>query len=301
MSIQDEVNRLYEEIRKNRELLADPELFPLANDEITRLEDQRRLLLSTRTNTPSPRQETRTSQTDASNALIEIRGAAGGDEAKIWAKDLRRMYMRFASIRGLETLELDNDTLKVKGRNAYGLLKYESGVHRVQRIPETERGGRIHTSTASVAVLPEIPESEIVVNPDDLAWQFTRSGGHGGQNVNKVNTAVRLTPKRTGTIVNVRQERFQQQNKAIALELLRAKLWELEEEKRLRTIDSARKTAVGRGRRAEKIRTYNFPQNRITDHRLNKSWHSLERVLDGDLDEIIEVLKGQSEGDGRGL
>ena len=301
MSIQDEVNRLDEEIRKNRELLADPELFPLANDEITRLEDQRRLLLSTRTNTPSPRQETRTSQTDASNALIEIRGAAGGDEAKIWAKDLRRMYMRFASIRGLETLELDNDTLKVKGRNAYGLLKYESGVHRVQRIPETERGGRIHTSTATVAVLPEIPESEIVVNPDDLEWQFTRSGGHGGQNVNKVNTAVRLTHKLTGTIVNVRQERFQQQNKAIALELLRAKLWELEEEKRLRTIDSARKTAVGRGMRAEKIRTYNFPQNRVTDHRLNKSWHSLERVLDGDLDEIIEVLKGQSEGDGRGL
>ena len=163
-------------------------------------------------------------------------------------------------------------------------------MHRVQRIPETEKQGRIHTSTATVAVLPEIPESQISINPDDLEWQFTRAGGPGGQYVNKAATAVRLTHKPSRIVVSVRQERIQQQNKAIALELLRSKLWEQEEAERRKTIEQTRRAAVGRGMRAEKIRTYNFPQNRVTDHRINKTWHELESILDGNLEKIIEAV-----------
>jgi peptide chain release factor 1 len=171
----------------------------------------------------------------------------------------------------------------------YGLFRYESGVHRVQRIPETEAHDRIHTSTASVAVLPEVSPKEVSVNESDLDWAFSRAGGPGGQNVNKVNTAVRLTHKPTGIVISVRQERFQQQNKLIALELLRQKLWEIEQEKTLKTLDQQRAAAIGRGMRAEKIRTYNYPQNRVTDHRINKSWHNLEEVLEGGLEDVISV------------
>lgn len=173
----------------------------------------------------------------------------------------------------------------------YGLLKFESGVHRVQRIPQTESHGRIHTSTASVVVLPEITPLEVEIKDNELAWAFSHSGGPGGQNVNKVSTAVRLTHIPSGLVISVRQERTQQQNKSIALELLRSKLWEIEQEKTLKTLEQQRTTAVGRGSRAEKIRTYNFPQNRITDHRINKSWHNLDVVLEGGLEEIISEVQ----------
>jgi len=218
--------------------------------------------------------------------IMEIRGATGGEEAKIWADDLLRMYLKFAEKKGWKTQILGKGILQISGIEAYASLKNETGVHRVQRIPITEKRGRIHTSTATVVVLPEISETELKINPQDLEWQFYRASSHGGQNVQKVSTAVRLTHKPTGTVVTCEQERFQEQNRQLALELLRAKLWEQEELKKESTIAGYR-SAIGRGMRAEKIRTYNFPQNRVTDHRLKKSFYNLESILDGDLGKII--------------
>ncbi len=293
MSLQDELARVDKEIQKNQALVNDPEIAPLAKEELETLHQQKLALVASISAENSAAHATSTDTNDPydqSSALLEIRGAAGGDEAKLWAADLKRMYVRFASNNNYTAQELDEGTIKLKGKGAFGALKFESGVHRVQRVPTTEKQGRIHTSTASVAVLPEIPESHIQINSDDLEWQFTRAGGHGGQNVNKVNSAVRLTHKPTQLMVSVRQERSQQQNKAIALEILRSKLWESEEEKRQNTIDKTRRSAVGRGMRAEKIRTYNFPQNRVTDHRVKKSWINLEEVLNGDLSKIFASL-----------
>ncbi len=223
-------------------------------------------------------------------AYIEIRGATGGDEAKIWRSDLLRMYLKYANKKGWKVTTIDEGTLLVKGPKAFDMLKNESGVHRVQRIPITEKRGRIHTSTATVAILPEIKEAEVYINPDDLEISFYRSGGHGGQNVNKVSTAVRLVHKPTGLVVNVSEERFQQQNREIAINLLRSKLWEKEEERKEKEIAGYR-SLIGRGMRAEKIRTYNYPQNRVTDHRIGKSWGNLDSVIEGDLDKIIQATK----------
>lgn len=221
---------------------------------------------------------------------IETRGAAGGDEAKIWAADLLRMYFRYATKKGWKTTLVDDNTLSISGPSVFDKLKNESGVHRVQRIPKTEKRGRIHTSTATVAVLPEIKENEIQINPNDLEIQFFRAGGHGGQNVNKVSTAVRLIHKPTGIMVTSSQERFQEQNRQIAMSILRSKLWEREEERKLKEIAGYR-SPIGQGKRAEKIRTYNFPQDRVTDHRIGKSFGNLEAILDGEIDKIISLLQ----------
>lgn len=222
-------------------------------------------------------------------ALLEIRGAAGGDEAKIWADDLLRMYLRFGEKQGWKIQIISRGVIRLQGANAYPLLKNETGVHRVQRIPTTEKRGRVHTSTATVVVLPEILENELKINPQDLDWQFYRASSHGGQNVQKVSTAVRLTHRPTGVVVTCEQERFQEQNRMLALELLRAKLWEQEELKKESTMAGYR-SAIGRGMRAEKIRTYNYPQNRVTDHRLGKSWHNLETIVNGDLKKVVETF-----------
>lgn len=224
------------------------------------------------------------------NCLIETRPAAGGDEAKIWADDLRRMYLKFSQKKGWQAAFLGGGVLRISGQGAYDALKKEAGVHRVQRIPATERSGRIHTSTATVAVLPLVPETEIQINPQDLDWQFYRASSQGGQNVQKVSTAVRVTHKPTGLVATCEQERFQEQNRKIALELLRAKLWQKEEDKKQNEITDLRRAAIGRGMRSEKIRTYNFPNNRITDHRINKKFHNLEEVLDGNLNKITAAL-----------
>lgn len=224
--------------------------------------------------------------------ILETRQGVGGDEAKIWADDLARMYTRFATIKNWKVEQLDEGVLKISGKGAYDLLKWETGVHRVQRVPETEASGRIHTSTASVVVLPEVPESKVEVREDDLEWEFTRGGGHGGQNVNKVATAVRLTHKPTGLVVQSRQERSQEQNRKIALALLRSELWELEQEKKLSKLADQR-SAIGRSMRAEKIRTYNYPQNRVTDHRIGKSWHKLDKIVEGNLDDVFETLTSE--------
>lgn len=223
-------------------------------------------------------------------AILEIRPGTGGEEAKLWTRDLRRMYTRFANSQGWKVVQIEESVLKITGQNTYSALQNESGVHRVQRIPETERYGRIHTSTATVAVLPEIPESEIRINPQDLDWQFFRASSQGGQNVQKVSSAVRLTHKPTNFVVTCQQERTQEQNRQLAIQLLRAKLWQRQEEEKMRTIAGYR-SPIGRGMRAEKIRTYNFPQNRLTDHRIGKSWHNLEQILDGSLDKVVKDVQ----------
>lgn len=222
-------------------------------------------------------------------AILEFRPGPGGDEAKLWASDLKRMYIRFANISSWKVEELAENVLRVIGPGVFTTLQYEAGTHRVQRIPTTERYGRIHTSTATVAILPDIPETEVLIRPDDISWDFYRSGGKGGQNVNKVSSAVRLRHVPTGIIVTAQTERDQYQNRQVALSILRAKLWEKElMEKELALNDSRR--IIGRGMRAEKIRTYNFPQNRVTDHRVGMSWHNLTDILSGKLGKVSEAL-----------
>lgn len=275
--------------------LNDPELVDLAKKEIEDLSTQIAVLEQAATNLESNQDNSSAAAYDSPvNCIIEIRPGAGGDEAKIWASDLLRMYIRFCESIQLKIEYIDDLIVKIKGKtkdgtSAYDLLKYESGVHRVQRIPATESQGRIHTSTASVAVLPEVHKAAIEIRNEDLEWQFMRAGGAGGQNVNKVNSAVRLTHIPTGISVQARQEKKQEQNRSIALELLRAQLWEIEEEKRLEQIGDAR-SAIGRNKRAEKIRTFNFPQNRVTDHRINESWYSLDLILEGDLHKVITTV-----------
>jgi peptide chain release factor 1 len=288
--LKPQINDIDSKIRQAQEMLTDPDMAVMANEEIKQLESQKQAIFDAVTSN-SNENATDAHQAFSNNAILEIRGAAGGEEAKIWGTDLLRMYMRFAENQGWKTEFLDDLTMKIKGKGVYKALQYESGVHRVQRVPVTEKNGRIHTSTATVAILPIVPPSQIEIKNEDLDWEFSRAGGHGGQNVNKVSTAVRLIHKPSGLVVSCRQERTQMQNRDIALELLRARLWEMEEEKRLSKITDQRANAVGRGMRAEKIRTYNYPQNRVTDHRINKSWYELENIINGDLSKVFEAIK----------
>ncbi|RJQ24829.1 PCRF domain-containing protein [Candidatus Parcubacteria bacterium] len=281
-------------ISEAEKLLSDPELGMLAKEEINNLKKQREELQNTLGNTEEPKKPKEKSDSqdlDRKNAIIEVKGAAGGDEAKNWARELMRMYLRFAERKNLRTETLDEWAIKICTHNAFGIYKYEAGVHRVQRIPETEKRGRVHTSTAVVSVLPELEDFDLHIRPEDIDFEAFRSGGHGGQNVNKVSTAVRLKHIPTGIVVTCQTERQQNQNRENALKMLRAKIWEIEIEKRHGELSELKSTQVGKGMRAEKIRTYNFPQSRITDHRIGKSWHNLEQILDGDLDQIFEDLK----------
>lgn len=212
-------------------------------------------------------------------AIIEALPGVGGDESKLWMQELLLSYLRFAQRKGFKYNYLEDNVIRISGENAFNLFRQETGVHRVQRIPETERKGRIHTSTCVMVVLPQIIQSDVRINTADLEWQFYRSGGHGGQNVNKVSTAVRLTHKPTGIVVTASRERYQEANRKIAQELLAGKLYQLEEEKKKGMMYSLVKN-VGTGERADKIRTYNFPQNRLTDHRIGKSFHNLEDIIE---------------------
>jgi peptide chain release factor 1 len=222
-------------------------------------------------------------------AIMEFRPGPGGEEAKNWAADLMRMYVRYSTILGWKVEQISDTAIRIRGPQAFTKLQYEAGTHRVQRVPTTERSGRIHTSTATVAVLPEIPETEVIIRPEDIEWDFFRSGGKGGQNVNKVSSAARIRHKPTGIVVSAQTERDQYQNRQVALSMLRAKLWEMEEVKTAATLGAAR-SIIGRGMRAEKIRTYNFPQNRVTDHRIGKSWHNLEDIVEGKLTKVTEAM-----------
>jgi len=233
--------------------------------------------------------------------ILEIRAGAGGEEAAIFAADLFRMYSKYAQSQEwcFSVLDSHPSSLKgyksvvaeIKGENAFEQLKYESGVHRVQRIPVTEKSGRIHTSTASVAVLPKVTPVEVKINPADLELATFRSSGPGGQNVNKVETAVRLTHRPTGIVVECQSERSQARNREKAMEVLRAKIYQEQQEKQRAEMAQERREQIGAAMRAEKIRTYNFPQNRITDHRINKSWHNLEDIMEGKLDKMIKDVK----------
>jgi len=222
--------------------------------------------------------------------VLEVRAGAGGDEASIFASELLDMYKRYAEARGWTARITEELTMEIRGKNVFRDLRWETGVHRVQRVPETEKMGRIHTSTASVAILPIRKKSKFEINPADLDIEFSRAGGKGGQNVNKVETAVRLIHKPTGLDVRSTVERSQSANREKALQLLTAKLEALKEEEEAKKFASARKGQIGTGDRSEKIRTYNFPQDRITDHRIKQSWHSLPDIMKGKIQPIIDAL-----------
>jgi len=231
--------------------------------------------------------------------ILEVRSGTGGDEAALFAGDLFNMYLRYAEKSGWKS-EIVNmsegnaggvklATAELKGAGAYRLLKNESGVHRVQRVPVTEAGGRIHTSTATVAILPVVTKAEMEIKPDDLKWDFFRAGGHGGQNVNKVSTAVRLTHIPTGVVIECQEERFQGKNREKALSILKSRLYSEMQSQQVDSISQLRASQVGSGERVEKIRTYNFPQDRVTDHRAKKSWHNIPAILAGEIGDILTI------------
>jgi len=291
------------ELEETRALLDSEESGEMVNliqEEIKRLEEQSEALLNELKLMLLPKDVR-----DERNAIMEIRAGAGGDEAGLFAADLYRMYTRYAENHGWITELLSfNETgiggfkeviFAVKGKKGvspspYSRLKYESGVHRVQRVPITESSGRIHTSTATVAVLPEVSEVEVKIDPNDLRIDVYRSSGPGGQHMQKNATAVRITHRPTGMVVACESERSQLQNRQRAMAILRARLYEMEARKQQEQLDETRRSQVGTGERAEKIRTYNFPQNRVTDHRIGLTSYQLEDILDGDLDQFIEEL-----------
>ncbi len=299
----------YKEVKKdieeNKEIIyskIDPELSELAKQELEKLEplleqleEELKLLLLPK------------DPNDSKNCIVEIRAGTGGEEAALFAADLYRMYTRYAESKGWKVDLIDmNDTgigglkeviFMLQGNSAYGNMKYESGVHRVQRVPVTEASGRIHTSAASVVVLPEVEDIEIDIDPNDLRIDVYRSGGAGGQNVNKVETAIRITHIPTGIVVACQEERSQLQNRATALKILKSKLLDMEIQKKINEESEIRKNSIRSGDRSEKIRTYNFPQNRLTDHRINLTLYKLDMILDGDCDELINacILNEQEE------
>lgn len=239
---------------------------------------------------------------DAKNAVVEIRAGTGGDEAALFANDLYRMYTRYADAKGFRVSVMSSNptggggfkeiVFVVEGEGAFGKFKYEMGVHRVQRVPETEASGRIHTSAATVAVLPEAEEVDVEVRTEDLRIDVYRSSGPGGQGVNTTDSAVRITHLPTGVVVTCQDERSQIKNRAKAMRVLRSRLYEAEEERRIKEIAQSRKAMIGSGDRSEKIRTYNFPQSRVTDHRIGLTLHKLDQVLSGDLDDFVSALEG---------
>ncbi len=281
-----QIEALDKKIEETRVLLSDPLLKEMAEKEIAELQSQKKVLEEALNKDIDSGDSL-----DERNVIMEVKGAAGGEEAKLWREELLRMYLRFAQLKGFKTEEIDDGVIKISSGEStpppFKTFKFEAGVHRVQRTPATEKRGRIHTSTATVYVLPELDDIELHINPQDLEFEAFRAGGHGGQNVNKVSTAVRIKHVPSGIIVTSQKERFQAQNRELAMELLRSRLWEMEVEKRNTEISSLKSTQVGRGMRAEKIRTYNFPQDRLTDHRLNKSWHNLPVLLEGEIDDVI--------------
>ena len=288
--------KVLEEIESTKEMTKDPELGEMAKEELKELEEEKERLDGELEILLIPKDPN-----DGKNVVMEIRGAAGGDEANIFAGDLFRMYTRYAEKKGF-TYQVYNSVegtaggysqieFIVKGANAYSLLKYESGSHRVQRVPVTEANGRLQTSTATVLVMPEADEDiEIEINPSDLRIDIYRSSGCGGQGVNTTDSAVRITHLPTNTVVTCQNERSQIQNKEQAMKVLKTRLYEMQIREQQEAAGAERRSKIGTGDRAEKIRTYNYPQNRVTDHRIGFTTKNLDRVMDGDLDDIINAL-----------
>ncbi|WP_195279748.1 peptide chain release factor 1 [Clostridium sp. J1101437_171009_A5] len=289
------LNRRKSDLADAEELMGDPEMAEMAKEEfaqakkdIETLEQELKILLLPK------------DPNDGKNVIVEIRAGVGGEEAALFAHSLHRMYSMYAEARGwkvdlvnLSETELGGVkelSMVIEGEGVYSRLKFESGVHRVQRVPETESGGRIHTSTATVAVLPEMEEVDVQINPADIEMQVFRSSGAGGQHVNKTSSAVRLIHKPTGTVVECQQERSQFQNRDKAMRILASKLYEAEQERLSSEFESQRRSQVGSGMRNERIRTYNFPQGRVTDHRIGLTLYKIDAVMDGDLDELIDAL-----------
>ncbi|BAT71159.1 peptide chain release factor 1 [Thermosulfidibacter takaii ABI70S6] len=293
-----EYKEVLDRIAESKEIIDsedDEELVELAKEELKELEEKQEQLERELKVLLLPKDPN-----DEKNIFLEIRAAAGGEEAALFAADLFRMYSRYAERKGWKVQILDANVTGrggfkeivalIEGKGAYSRLKYESGVHRVQRIPETESGGRIHTSTATVAVLPEVEEEEVEIRPEDIRIDVFRASGAGGQHVNVTDSAVRITHIPTGIVVQCQDERSQYQNREKAMRMLRAKLKEMMERQKQEEISEQRRRQVGTGERSEKIRTYNFPQNRVTDHRIGLTLYRLEDILDGDLDEIIDAI-----------
>ncbi len=302
----EEYRRVLKDLEDARHLLSDPEtgaeLGEMAEKEVAHLEEKRGSLetdLRVMLLPKDPFAE--------KSVILEIRAGAGGDEASLFAQDLLRMYSRFAESTGWKTEILNTSfspiggikevTVGVRGKGAYSRMKYESGVHRVQRVPRTEASGRIHTSTATVAVLPEADEIDIKLDPKDLKIEAFGASGPGGQNVNRNYTAIRVSHKPSGLVVSCQDEKSQHRNREKALRVLRSRLMDIAQGEQRDRIAKDRRSQVGTGERSEKIRTYNYPQSRITDHRLNMNFHNLESVLDGNLDEIIENLIQKSQAE----
>lgn len=282
-----QIEELQKQIDDTKALLSDPTLAELAKDELEALEIQKKAIEESLEASNAQAQSDAESSLDGRNAILEIKGAAGGDEAKLWGEELLRMYTRYAELNRYKVDPVDENVIKISGKNAFKAFKYEAGVHRVQRVPKTEKRGRVHTSTATVSILPELEDIDLHISPEDIEFEAFRSGGHGGQNVNKVSTAVRIKHVPSGIVVTSSSERSQIQNREIAMKLLRAKLWEQEVEKQQEQVSSLKSTQVGRGDRSEKIKTYNFPQDRLTDHRMGKSWGNLPVIMDGSIPEYI--------------
>ena len=280
-----QLEELEKKIAETTLLLSDPGLAELAQEELKDLEAQKQALEESINPSTSGSTE-QESDLDSRNVILEIKGAAGGDEAKLWGEELLRMYVRYSQLKGFKVEPVDEKVIKISGRDAFKNYKYEAGVHRVQRVPKTEKRGRVHTSTATVSILPELEDIDLHIAPEEIEFEAFRSGGHGGQNVNKVSTAVRIKHVPSGIVVTSSSERSQIQNREIAMKLLRAKLWEQKVEAQAEEIAAIRTTQVGRGMRSEKIKTYNFPQDRMTDHRLGKSWGNLQVIMDGVIPEI---------------
>jgi len=289
------LEEIEKKIKETKEFLnkeKETEMIELAEQELKILEERKKFLESKIVKISS-----QNGILNYKGVIIEIRAGTGGEEASLFAADLFRMYSRFAEKNNWQVQILSSSPSSlngfkeiifgIKGKDVFAKLRFESGVHRVQRIPTTEKSGRIHTSTVSVAVLPEASEIEIKIKPEDLEISTFRASGHGGQNVQKVSSAVRVLHKPTGLVISCQDERSQQRNKEKALKFLRAKLLSQKIEKQEQELGKSRRLQIGKAMRAEKIRTYNFPQNRLTDHRLNKSWHNLEEIMNGNLDKIV--------------